>query len=78
MRPPSARTTETTIDDDEKRRAAALFAAAAKTYGFRDPTRDEVGHEAGAVAYVRALIAHVHKHDWAAAHELRLLKSQAE
>jgi len=62
-----------TMTADEVRRRAALFAAAARKYAFRDPTVTE-----DAPTYVTALIAHVQKHDYAAAHELRVGRTQAE
>lgn len=52
---------------------ARLVANAIVTYGFRLPTE---GDDQG--AYLRALIQHVAQHDYAAAHELRVGKPQAE
>jgi len=65
-------------DENQTRRHAAMFQAAAEKYGFPQPTVDELADEARGAAYFRALVAHVHKHDWSAAHELRVGRPQAE
>jgi hypothetical protein len=60
---------------EDQRRQAALLQAAAKKYEFPAPTTADL---ANPEAYERALIAHVHKRDYAAAHELRIGKVQAD
>ncbi len=63
------------MTEHDFRRHAAMIMAAAIKYNFRQPTDPT---PAGVAAYVRDLIAHVNSRDWAAAHELRIGKPQAE